>query len=90
MELEQGRNGVAAKLLADAPNAHLTHCHGHTFSLAVHDMIKGCKVLSDTFDTTIEICKLMKFSPKRLGILNSIKADIHMDTPGIKMLCPTW
>ena len=33
--------------------------------------------------------KLIKFSPKREGILNSIKADIHMDTPGIKMLCPT-
>ena len=32
------RNGVAAQLLADAPSAHLTHCHGHVFSLAVHDM----------------------------------------------------
>ena len=84
------RNGVAAQLLADAPSAHLTHCHGHAFSLAVHDMIKGCKVLSDTLDTTMEICKLIKFSPKREGILSSIKADIHMDTPGIKMLCPTW
>ena len=37
----------------------------------------------------MEICKLIKFSPKREGILSSIKADIHMDTPGIKMLCPT-
>ena len=80
------RNGVAAQLLADVPSAHLTHCHGHAFSLAVHDMIKGCGVLSDTLDTTMEICK---FSPKREGILSSIKADIHMDTPGIKMLCPT-
>lgn len=61
----------------------------HAFSLAVHDMLKGSKVLSDTLDTTMEICKLIKFSPKREGLLNSIKADIHMDTPGIKMLCPT-
>ena len=62
------------------------HCHGHAFSLAVHDMIKGCKVLSDTLDATMEICKLIKFSPKREGILNSIKANIHLDTRGIKML----
>ena len=40
------RNGVAAQLLADVPSAHLTHCHGHAFSLAVHDMIKGCGVLT--------------------------------------------
>ena len=52
-------------------------------------MIKSCKVLSDTLDTTMEICKINKFSPKREGILNNIKADIHMDTPGIRMLCPT-
>ena len=37
----------------------------------------------------MEICKLIKLSPKREGILSSIKADTHMDTPGIKMLCPT-
>ena len=83
------RNGVAAQLLADAPCANLTHCHGHAFSLAVHDMIKVCKLLSDTLDTTMEICKLIKFSPKREGIVNKIKADIHKDTPGINMLSPT-
>ena len=37
----------------------------------------------------MESCKLIKFSPKREGILNGIKANIHMDTRGIKMLCPT-
>ena len=74
--------------MLQVPIQHM-HCHGHAFSLAVHDMIKGCKVLSDTLDTTMEICKLIKFSPKREGILNSIKANIHMDTRGIKTLCPT-
>ncbi|XP_048583324.1 zinc finger MYM-type protein 1-like [Nematostella vectensis] len=85
------KNGAATKIQAEVPQAHLTHCHGHALSLAVHDMCKrsASKLLSETLDTTREICKLIKFSPKRQGALEKIKGELDLDAPGIKVLCPT-
>ncbi|KAJ8040279.1 Zinc finger MYM-type protein 1 [Holothuria leucospilota] len=83
------RNGVAAQILSEVKKAHLTHCHGHALSLAVKDTTEGSKLLRDCMDTTREICKLIKFSPKRQGILEELKNQIQLETPGLKVLCPT-
>ena len=71
------------------PTAHLTHCHSHTLSLAVHETTKGSKILSDAMDTNREACKLIKFSPKRQGFLERIKNDLKINASEIKVLCPT-
>ncbi|XP_076315014.1 52 kDa repressor of the inhibitor of the protein kinase-like [Tachypleus tridentatus] len=83
------RRGVAEQILKDAPKAHYTHCHGHALNLAVYVTTKGSKLLADTLDITYEICKLIKFSPKRQGLLEKIKADINLETAGLKVICPT-
>ena len=83
------RNGVAVQIKSEAKKAHLTHCHGHALSLAVKDTTDGSKLLRDCMDTTREICKLIKFSPKRQGILEELKNQIQLETPGLKVLCPT-
>ncbi|XP_076347995.1 zinc finger MYM-type protein 1-like [Tachypleus tridentatus] len=80
---------VAEQVLKDAPKAHYTHCHGHALNLAVCDVTKGSKLLADTLDITYEICKLIKFSPKRQGLLDKIKADINLERAGLKVICPT-
>ncbi|XP_076343198.1 zinc finger MYM-type protein 1-like [Tachypleus tridentatus] len=36
-----------------------------------------------------KICKLIKFSPKRQGLLEKIKADMNLETAGLKVICPT-
>ncbi|KAJ8024350.1 Zinc finger MYM-type protein 1 [Holothuria leucospilota] len=82
------RNGVAAQILSEVKKAHLTHCHGHALSLAVKDTTEGSKLPHDCMDTTMEICKLIKFSPKRQGILEELKNQIQLETPGLKVLCP--
>lgn len=83
------KNGVAAQIKAQSVNAHFTHCHGHALSLAVKDTTSGCKLLRDAMDTTREICKLIKLSPKRQEKLEQLKAEMQLDTPGLKVLCPT-
>jgi hypothetical protein len=84
------KHGVAVQIASEAKKAHFTHCYGHALSLAVRDSTKCCKLLSDAMDTTREVCKLIKFSPKRQGILEQMKKDINLDkTPGLKVLCPT-
>ena len=45
--------------------------------------------MEDTLDTTYEITKLIKKSPKREAIFKKIAEDIKAGSPGICILCPT-
>ena len=58
------RNGVATRVLNVEPKALYTHCYGHSLSLAMCDTLKHSKIARDALDTTFEISKLIKFSPK--------------------------
>ena len=67
-----------------------THCYGHTLNLAASDTLKQCKLMKDALDTTHEITKLIKYSPRREGIFRSLKDTLpSSSTPGVRVLCPT-
>ena len=84
--------GVAANIKKDEPRSLYTHCYGHALNLACADSIKKCKLISDALDTTREITKLIKKSPKRdaqLLKIQQIMSDEDTTRPGIRLLCPT-
>lgn len=58
------RSGVANLVQRDEPRAILVHCYGHSLQLAVSDTVKKIKTMADALDTTNEISKLLKYSPK--------------------------
>ena len=45
--------------------------------------------MRDYLDTCYEVIKLIKFSPKHNGMLNSIKEQIGDDAPSVRTSCPT-
>ncbi len=59
------KSGVANQISAVQPKALVTHCHGHSLSVAVKDLASTSKILNNTIRTVGEICVLVKFSPKR-------------------------
>ena len=59
------RSGVAKRITELEHRALYTHCYGHALNLAAQDSIKNIKVIEDALDTTYEIIKLIKKSPKR-------------------------
>ena len=65
------------------------HCYGHSLNLAASDAVKKCKVMSDALDTTFEISKLIKYSPKRNAMFDKLKRELAPDCPGFRVLCPT-
>lgn len=83
------RSGVSTQILSLEPRALYTHCYGHSLNLAMCDTIKKCKLTRDTMDTTHEISKLVKFSPKRNAAFDKIKQELSPNTPGFRVLCPT-
>ena len=87
--MKGGNTGVAKQLLDEEPRALYTHCYGHALNLAVGDAVKHCKVMKDALDTTYEVSKLVKYSPKRDTALQKLKESLAPDTPGFRTLCPT-
>ena len=59
------KSGAATQISKIQPKALLTHCYGHSLSLAVKDLTSNCKILGDTMGTVGEITVLIKYSPKR-------------------------
>ena len=56
---------VAKSIMDEEPRAVYTHCYGHSLNLAASDAIRNSKLMKDALDTTHEITKLIKFSPRR-------------------------
>ena len=83
------KNGVATQIRAIETRALFMHCYGHALNIAMCETIKKSKVYRDTLDVTYEVCKLVKFSPKKNVIFDKLKEDISPVTPGLRMLCPT-
>ncbi len=84
------RHGVAKQISDIEPRAIFTHCYGHALNLAASGAMKKSKLLKDALETTYEITKLIKFSPRREAIFLGVKQDMP-GTPlaGIRLLCPT-
>jgi len=85
------KSGVAKRLRDIEPRAIFTHCYGHSVNLAACDTLKQMRLLSDAVDTAYEITKLIKLSPRRQVIFDTLKSQMYsIDTsPGLRTLCPT-
>ncbi|XP_046574110.1 zinc finger MYM-type protein 1-like [Haliotis rubra] len=94
-------NGVAVQLQREEPRAVHVHCLAHCINLALQEATRACKPLRDALDITIEVNKLIKYSPKREHLFKnlqkapSIEKRLDMDVPqtertrGLRPLCPT-
>ena len=84
------RTGVAKCIADEEPRAVFTHCYGHSLKLAASDTVKKSKLMKDALDTTHEITKLIKFSPRRDAIFHLLKAENEVasnsHTAGVRVL----
>jgi len=71
--MSSSKCGVAKRISELEPRAIYTHCYGHTLNLAAGDTLKQSKLMKDALETTREITKLIKYSPKRDGIFHKMK-----------------
>ena len=78
------KSGVVKRMCDIEPRAVYTHCYGHALNLACGDTIRQCKLMQDALDTTHEICKLVKKSPRRDATFKRLKEEMpySMDSQG--------
>ena len=69
-----------------------THCYGHSIN-GHHDAMKLTKPVCKALETTHEITKLIKHSPRKDGIFRELKRahdrNSGFQSPGMRLLCPT-
>ena len=82
------KSRLATQIKVEEPRAIFSHCCGHSLQQAVGDIIKEVKNLKDTPNTTSEISKLLKFSPKREALFKKLQEDLDTKSPGFRTLCP--
>ena len=83
------QGGVAALIQREEPREVFTHCYGHAINLACGNAIKTCQLMKNALETSYELIKLVKKSPRRDATLQMIKEQLPEDTMGIRVLCPT-
>ena len=87
------RSGVAKRIRDLEPKAFFVHCYGHALNLSACGTLKQCKPLRNALETTHEITKLIKYSPRREAIFQKIKDSLPVESSGtgagIRVLCPT-
>ena len=64
---------VATNIKSDEPIAVFTHFYGHIINLAASDSMKTSRTMKDALETTHEITRLIKYSPKRDPKLKQIR-----------------
>ena len=88
--MSSSKCGVAKRISDLEPRAVYTHCYIHALNLAAGDTLKKSKLMKDALETTLEITKLIKYSPRSNTIFHWLKDTLPAgSTPGIRVLCPT-
>ena len=59
------RRGVATQIQKKEHRAMYIHCMGHCLNLAMQDTCRSIKMMSDVFNTVIELSKILKYSAKK-------------------------
>ncbi len=87
------KSGVAKRVQDKEPRAVFTHCYSHSLNLAANDCVKKSQLMKASLETTHEITKLIKKSPRRDAIFRKLKAESDslsdQKSLSIRLLCPT-
>ena len=87
------KNGVQALFKRESPHTLYVHCLAHCLNLCVKEVTRTCDIMRDTMSFVSDLTQLIKMSPKRLSLFDSLRKEVTLNTgeitPNLRMLCPT-
>ena len=89
------RNGVKALVKKEVGHCLYVHCFAHGLNLSVQEVTKKCELLRNCRDFIYQLVQLIKYSPKRLTLFETLCKDITMSSgdssvsPALRTFCPT-
>ena len=86
-------NGVAAQIQKDVPSALFVHCLAHCINLTLQPIGRQCVPVRDALDLIIEVTQLIRYSPKRSALFQSLQTQLNPEVSSkptsLKPLCLT-
>ena len=86
-------NGVQALVKRENSKALYVHCLAHSLNLCLKDVTNACVLIRNAMNFIFTLVQLIRFSPKRLSLFDSIRKNITVNTgentPSLRMVCPT-
>ena len=82
------RNGIQALMKKEADHCRYVHCFAHSLNLCVQDVTKKCELLRNCMAFIFQLVQLIKFSPKRLNLFESMRKEISL-SEGESALIPS-
>ena len=89
------RNGVQALVKKEAGSCLYVHCFAHSLNLSIQEVTRKCEMLRNCMDFIYQLVQLIKYSPKRLTLFDSLRKGITVSSgdstvlPSLRTLCPT-
>ena len=87
------KRGVQALVKSEVNKALYVHCLAHNLNLCLKDVTSTCDMIRDVLDFIYNLVQLIRFSPKRLSLFDSLRKDIGLQNgetnPSLRILCPT-
>ena len=82
-------NGVAAQIQREFPTALYVHCLAHCTNLCLQNVGRQCVTIRDALDLVMELTQLIRYSPKRSSMFETLQSQLFPQAPSLKPLCPT-
>ena len=89
------RNGVQALMKKESDLCLYVHCFAHSLNLCVQEVTRKCELLRNCLEFISQLVQLIRFSPKRLNLFESIRKNVTLSesesglSPSLRPLCPT-
>ena len=82
-------SGVAAGIEEVEPTAIYVHCLAHSTNLRLQAVGRQSSPICEALNLTMEVSQLIRFSPKRSSLFESLQAQVCPGAPSLKPLCLT-
>ena len=82
-------SGVSTRITREEPRALYVHCLAHSLNLCLQDCARYCDCVKNALSLASDLARLIRASPKRLALFKNLKAEMNLQTTGIKPPCPT-
>ena len=81
--------GVTTRFKEEQQATLYVYCLAHSLNVCLQDVSRSCNSVCDSLQLVMELIKLIKFSPKRTTLFNTINSQLSPETQNLKPLCPT-
>ena len=82
-------SGVAARLLRVEQSAIFVHCFAHCTNLCLQTLGRISQCVHDALELVMGLSQLIRFSPKRSTLFDTLRSQVSPAAPSLKPLCPT-